>query len=206
VVWSPSKPSFFSKSALISALVKCFDEFKSIVFAGCRRNSELTIFDPPVILNTMMKKIPRIVPAANPALTEPPCIGRCLTTLPCGGWCPKGRKAEDGSINAKYPLKESSSGSYLQRTEWNVRDSDATILFSIAPTLSGGSKKTVEFTRKHDKPWVHIHAAMPDASQRLKTFLDDNVINVLNVAGPRGSKEPKLPQFVIEMLNRVFNL
>jgi Circularly permutated YpsA SLOG family len=42
--------------------------------------------------------------------------------------------------------------------------------------------------------------------QRLKTFLDDNVINVLNVAGPRGSKEPKLLQFVIEMLNRVFNL
>ena len=61
VVWSPSKPSFFSKSALMSALVKCFDEFKSIVFAGCKRNSELTIFGPPVILNTMMKQIPRIV-------------------------------------------------------------------------------------------------------------------------------------------------
>src|ERR1700693_358203 len=36
-----------------------------------------------------------------------------------------------------------SSASYLQRTEWNVRGSDATILFSIAPTLSGGSKRTV---------------------------------------------------------------
>jgi hypothetical protein len=45
----------------MSALVKCFDEFKSIVFAGCRRNSELTILEPRVILNTMMKQIPRIV-------------------------------------------------------------------------------------------------------------------------------------------------
>ena len=45
----------------------------------------------------------------------------------CGGWCPKGRKAEDGPIDAKYPLKETSSSSYLQRTEWNVRDSDATV-------------------------------------------------------------------------------
>ena len=62
----------------------------------------------------------------------------------CGGWCPKGRKAEDGPIDAKYPLKETSSSSYLQRTEWNVRDSDATVLFSILPALSGGSKRTMD--------------------------------------------------------------
>ena len=67
--------------------------------------------------------------------------------MPCGGWCPKGRKAEDGPIDSKYPLKETPSSSYLQRTEWNVRDSDATVLFSIESALTGGSKKTVEFAR-----------------------------------------------------------
>jgi hypothetical protein len=72
--------------------------------------------------------------------------------------CPKGRKAEDGTIDPKYPLKESSSASYLQRTEWNVRDSDATVLFSIAPSLGGGSKKTVEFAKNHNKPCLHLHA------------------------------------------------
>ena len=46
----------------------------------------------------------------------------------CGGWCPKGRKAEDGTIDPKYPLKETPSVAYIQRTEWNVRDSDATVL------------------------------------------------------------------------------
>jgi len=51
--------------------------------------------------------------------------------VPCGGWCPKGRRAEDGAIEAKYPLKESSSRSYLQRTEWNVGDSDGTVVFSL---------------------------------------------------------------------------
>jgi hypothetical protein len=51
----------------------------------------------------------------------------------CGGWCPKGRKAEDGPIHPKYPLKETPSAAYLQRTEWNARDSDATVLFSIEP-------------------------------------------------------------------------
>jgi hypothetical protein len=74
--------------------------------------------------------------------------------VPCGGWCPKGRKAEDGPIEPKYPLKATPSGSYLQRTEWNVRDSDANVLFSIEPTLTGGSNKTVEFARKHRKALV----------------------------------------------------
>ena len=158
------------------------------------------------IRSAMIKQIPRIVSGGQSGADRAALDWALSHSLACGGWCPKGRKAEDGPINAKYPLKESSSASYLQRTEWNVRDSDATILFSIAPTLSGSSKKTVEFTRKHNKPCVHIHAAMPDAPQRLKTFLDDNVIKVLNVAGPRGSKEPKLQEFVIEMLNRAFNL
>ena len=80
----------------------------------------------------------------------------------CGGWCPKGRKAEDGVIHAKYPLKESSSSSYLQRTEWNVRDSDGTVIFSLAPKLTGGSLKTKEFARKRNKPWIHISAVDPD--------------------------------------------
>jgi hypothetical protein len=69
----------------------------------------------------------------------------------CGGWCPKGRKAEDGPIDPKYPLKETPSASYIQRTEWNVRDSDATVVFSIEPTLTGGSLKTMEFARKQKK-------------------------------------------------------
>jgi hypothetical protein len=57
---------------------------------------------------------------------------------------------------SKYPLKESLSASYLQRTEWNVRDSDATVLFSLASELAGGSKKTVEFAKKYHKPWIHL--------------------------------------------------
>jgi len=50
-------------------------------------------------------------------------------SVECGGWRPKGRKAEDGPIDPKYPLKETPTASYIQRTEWNVRDSDATVLF-----------------------------------------------------------------------------
>ena len=72
--------------------------------------------------------------------------------IPHGGWCPKGRLAEDGPIDARYDLKETPSSNYLQRTEWNARDADGTVVFSIGPTLSGGSKKTVSLAHKHGKP------------------------------------------------------
>ena len=62
--------------------------------------------------------------------------------IPHGGWCPKGRLAEDGAIPAQYRLQESQSKNYLQRTEWNVRDTDGTVIFTMEPHLSGGSKRT----------------------------------------------------------------
>jgi hypothetical protein len=151
-----------------------------------------------------LSPIPKIVSGGQTGADRAALDWALAGELPCGGWCPKGRKAEDGAIDSKYPLKESSSTSYLQRTEWNVRDSDATVLFSISPVLSGGSKRTVEFARKHDKPWLHVHAGQSNAAERLRVFLEDNVIATLNVAGPRESKEPAVAKFVIVTLDQVF--
>jgi hypothetical protein len=58
--------------------------------------------------------------------------------FPHGGWCQKGRKAEDGAIDARYQLQQTPSDNYVQRTEWNVRDSDGTVVFSIVAALTGG--------------------------------------------------------------------
>jgi hypothetical protein len=93
---------------------------------------------------------------------------------------------------------------FLQRTEWNVRDSDATVLFSLASELTGGSKRTVEFAKKHQKPWIHLAAGDQDVAQRLKDWLAQNTIEVLNVAGPRASKEAGIASFVIHTLDAVF--
>jgi Circularly permutated YpsA SLOG family len=101
----------------------------------------------------------------------------------CGGWCPKGRLAEDGPIDLKYPLKETPSESYSERTEWNVRDSDATVIFSITPELSGGSKEPLELAHRHDKPCLHLHPGLPGASEGFRAFLQKNKVKVLNVAG-----------------------
>src|SRR5215207_7601461 len=69
-----------------------------------------------------------------------------------GGWCPKGRRAEDGPLDAKYQLQETPKRNYLQRNEWNVRDSGATVVFTLADTVTGGSLQTVKFAKKQGKP------------------------------------------------------
>lgn len=120
--------------------------------------------------------------------------------FPYGGWCPKGRKAEDGPLSADYCLDESPSGNYLQRTEWNARDSDGTVIFTMARELTGGSKRTADFARKHGKPCLHLHSESHDAVQRLRDFIHRHQIRQLNVAGSRGSKEPELYAWVSKVM------
>jgi hypothetical protein len=122
--------------------------------------------------------------------------------IPHGGWCSRGRKAEDGSIDWHYQLKETPSSDYTQRTEWNVRDSDGTVIFSFGATLTGGLEKTAEYAQKHGKPWLHLSAKLHGdrAPEALKKFIEEHHIKNLNVAGPRASKEPTVGEVVKAVL------
>ena len=124
--------------------------------------------------------------------------------IPHDGYCPRGRKAEDGPLSDRYNLKDSTSADYLQRTEWNARDSDGTVIFSVSPTLSGGSLKTQVFASKHKKPCMHIHAGLYQPGCALSRFVIAHNIKSLNVAGPRGSKEPGVYDFVFATLDAAF--
>jgi hypothetical protein len=126
--------------------------------------------------------------------------------VPCGGWCPRGRKAEDGRIPEVYELAETPSADYLQRNEWNVRDSDATVIFTQAAELGGGSRRTSVFAAKQGKPWVHLGETngIDECVARLREFLGCHQPLILNVAGSRGSKEPGVGAFVHVVLSAVF--
>lgn len=124
--------------------------------------------------------------------------------IPHGGWCPLGRKAEDGIIEARYLLQETPSAHYVQRTEWNVRDSDATVIISLNPLLGGGAQKTLDFARKLKKPCLVLSRAASgkDAAARLYRFVQQNRVKLLNIAGPRASEEPAVETFVKELLDQ----
>ena len=121
-----------------------------------------------------------------------------------GGWCPKGRKAEDGVIDPRYNLTETPSEDYSQRTEWNVRDSDGTAVFSVRRGLRGGSLLTVEIAGQYNKPVIHLCAQNERTShaQELRSFIEEFGISILNVAGPRESDEPGVYRFVSHVLDQ----
>jgi CheY-like chemotaxis protein len=126
--------------------------------------------------------------------------------VPHGGWCSKGRRAEDGPIESRYQLQETPSVGYLQGTECNVQQSDGTVIFSIGEHLSGESLDTLNFAQQHEKPWIYLPAARnEDAPRRLWKFIEDNHIQVLNVAGPTAREEPEVGRFVTATLHRLFH-
>lgn len=109
--------------------------------------------------------------------------------LPIGGWCPKGRRAEDGVINDLYPLRETDRDEYAHRTKLNVRDSEGTLIIA-GGELSGGTAMTEQFTRQFGRPCLIVDPDEPKASSRIVTWIVQFDVSVLNVAGPRESNAP----------------
>jgi hypothetical protein len=122
--------------------------------------------------------------------------------MPHGGWCPKGRRAEDGAIPKQYVMRETPQRKYRQRTRWNVRDADATLIVTLAGALTGGSLVTYEYAKTIAKPCLHVFPG-EKWPERLKAFLETNAVKILNVAGPRSSSAPGIQQFVHEVLEEV---
>jgi hypothetical protein len=124
-------------------------------------------------------------------------------SIPHGGWCPKGRKSEDGPLPTRYLLSETTSGNYLVRTERNAAESDATVIFTFS-ALSGGSKRTADFARKHGRPFLHlvlVEGREAQAAMRLAAFVRQHHVARLNVAGSRESKEPGIHARASRVLN-----
>lgn len=123
--------------------------------------------------------------------------------IPIGGTCPKGRIAEDGPIDKKYPLKESYSADYSIRTEQNVIDGDGTLILFYGE-WSGGTDETKEYADKHNKPYLALNLNEHPSPQNVRAWIKAANIKVLNVAGPRESKHPGIRLAAYEFLLKVF--
>ena len=122
--------------------------------------------------------------------------------VPCGGWCPKGRRAEDGFISGRYPLKETDSSDYRQRTEWNVRDSDGTLILHQGP-LEGGTALTGDLTALHGRPCLSVELGKEGEIEPARKWLEEHHIRILNVAGPRESKNPGITRLAAVYVARL---
>jgi len=118
-----------------------------------------------------------------------------------GGWCPRGRRAEDGTIPKKYRLTETDSDRYEDRTRFNVRDSDGTLVLTVGQP-SGGTRLTVQIATELAKPLLVIDLDDETGAVALNDWLSENAIETLNVAGPRESGLPGIRDRALAYLRR----
>ena len=122
--------------------------------------------------------------------------------LPTGGHAPAGFWTESGADPGLERLGLTAGGSPEFRTERNVLDADATVIFAPrAP--AGGSELTRALTLRHRKPAIVLDPWAPAAAGALAEFLRAQAPTVLNVAGDRESQSPGIYQRVRELLTTV---
>ena len=144
----------------------------------------------------------RVVSGGQTGVDRAALDAALLLDAPCGGWCPAGRRAEDGPIADRYKLTETASSDYTERTVVNARDSDATLILGFTnfavdtdtDSVSAGTSHTAETAKKFNRPLfiVRLDAAPPDAAtvQAVVNWIREHQILVLNIAGPRESECP----------------
>lgn len=125
---------------------------------------------------------------------------------PTWGWCPKGKRAENGTIPDCNNLTEMKSREYPPRTRQNVKEADATLVFTAGP-LTGGSALTIDCAEKLEKPCLHVNFSqmkLDVAPQVIAQWLGSMDVEVLNVAGSRESTSPGIYEAVHRILRAIF--
>ena len=119
--------------------------------------------------------------------------------IPHGGWCPRGRLAEDGAIPRRYCLTEHVSPDYDDRTRQNVADSDGTLILCVG-RLRGGTRLTRDEARRRGKPCLAVALDREPDVAAGRRWLAQHHISTLNVAGPRESQSPGIGRLAAEYL------
>ena len=125
-----------------------------------------------------------------------------------GGWIPKGRLTEEGPLPDSYAMKETRSSDYAERTGKNIKEADATLIISQGK-LTGGSALTLQLAQEYQKPCLHIDLELQAAFQAAITisqWIAGEQIEILNVAGPRASKDLQIYSKTRKLLETVFYL
>lgn len=109
--------------------------------------------------------------------------------MQCGGWVPRGRRAEDGPLDAAYPMQEMKSTDYAARTRQNVIDSDATLILTRGEP-EDGTRDTLLIAQELKRPYHIVDLKRTRSPLAALRWLEAKRPDVLNVAGPRESTAP----------------
>ena len=125
--------------------------------------------------------------------------------IDCYGWCPKGRRAEDGPIPLSYPLRETKESRYRERTIKNVEESQGLLVF-VDNKPDKGTILAIDQAEKRNIPTYIIHLAMnvEDQETGVLNLLENSNISVINIVGPRESNSPGIYNKTKAFLEKLF--
>lgn len=135
--------------------------------------------------------------------------------IPHGGWCPRGRAAEDGHIPERYQLRcptdsdseDKEPNIFNERTILNIRDSDGTLILvpamPLPSTITDGTHVTIREIKNKRKPYLMIDLSKYDIDLIVR-WVSKYEIKVLNIAGPRESKSPGIYEWSVKCLDNIF--
>jgi hypothetical protein len=132
--------------------------------------------------------------------------------FPCGGWCPPDRTAEDGRIPGPYPLRETPLNASptspeipnSQRTEWNVRDADGTLILTQGE-IDSGTALALQAAKDFGRPWLVLDLGGKPDPALVHSWATQHGVHVLNVAGPRESTVPGIQSAAADFLRQVLS-
>ncbi|MEM7559341.1 MAG: putative molybdenum carrier protein [Planctomycetota bacterium] len=153
-------------------------------------------------MSAVFHGIERIVSGGQTGVDRAALDTAILLGIPHGGWCPKGRLAEDGPIPDRYLLTEMESADYAKRTRQNVIDSDGTLLL-YRERLQSGTLLTHRIAKELGRPIFRIRLDRSWDPAKAVDWIQENQIQVLNVAGPRGSSHPDIATVAAEALQKI---
>lgn len=122
-----------------------------------------------------------------------------------GGYCPKGRVAENGLIPEHYKITETRETEYSLRTKRNVEESDATLILTLRREMWGGARETARQANAAGKEYLHLSRADRfDVAVSLRSWVRVEAVHTLNVAGSREGEEPGIYEFTQSILELAF--
>lgn len=140
-------------------------------------------------MNRILPDLHRIISGGQTGVDRAALDVAMAHGLACGGWVPRGRRAEDGRVPASYPLRETPGFAYVERTRLNVRDADATLILTRGNPV-GGTALTVDVATRLRRPHVVVDLESGLDAMASRAWLTALRVRVLNVAGPRESGAP----------------
>lgn len=150
----------------------------------------------------------RIVSGGQTGVDRAALDAALALSLDCGGWCPRDRRAEDGPLQDRYPLRETPLRRYGQRTDWNVRDSDGTLIL-FRTRVDGGTRLTWDRAQCRGRPCKKVDLDQDPGTEPVMKWIRRHRIQVLNVAGPRESSGPgvydRAKAFLVRLLGERYD-